>query len=67
MKPHRPVSMILLDVILTVWWILFIAMFFSALIMTEIHKPDGLKGFRGEGMVVIFNLFILYFGRGRMA
>ena len=58
MKPHKPVSMIILDVILTLWWIIFIVMFFGALIMTEVYKPDGLKGFRGEGMVVIFNFLI---------
>ena len=58
MKPRRPVSMIILDAILIVWWIIFIAMFFAALIMTEAYKPDELRGFRGEGMVVIFDFLI---------
>ena len=58
MKPHRLVSMIILDAILTIWWILFVGMFFFVLIMTEVHKPDGWRAFRGEGMAVIFNLLI---------
>ena len=48
MKPRRPVSMIILDGVLIVWWILFVGMFFAALIMTEAYKPDGLRDFVGK-------------------
>ena len=55
MKPRRPVSMILLDVILTLWWILFTVMFFIVLVKT--NRPT-IRGFTAKGLIVIFNFLI---------
>ena len=56
MKPRRPVSMIILDAILIVWWIIFVIVFFTVLIKT--NRPTGIYGFYAKGLVVIFNLLI---------
>ncbi len=56
MKRHRPVSMIILDAILILWWIIFVIMFFTVLIKT--NRPTGIYGFYAKGLVVIFNLLI---------
>ena len=64
MKPRRPVSMIILDVILTLWWIIFVIMFFTVLIKT--NRPTGIYGFYAKGLVVIFNLLISE-GEGKLS
>ena len=55
MKPHRLASMIILDVILTLWWLLFSAMFFTVLAKT--NRPT-IRGFTAKGLIVIFNFLI---------
>ena len=56
MKHRRPVSMVILDMILIVWWIIFIVMFFTVLIKT--NRPTGMYGFYAKGLVVIYNFLI---------
>ena len=55
MKPRRSFSMIILDAVLTLWWIIFAVLFFTVLI--ETNRPT-ISGFRAKGLVVIFNLLI---------
>ncbi len=55
MKPHRSVSMIILDAVLVLWWIIFTVMFFTVLLKT--NRPT-IRGFTAKGLIVIFNLLI---------
>ena len=55
MKPHKPVSMVILDIILTLWWIIFSVMFFTVLLKT--NRPT-IRGFTAKGLIVIFNFLI---------
>ena len=56
MKPHRSVSMIILDAVLILWWIIFVIMFFTVLV--RINRPTGIYGFYAKGLVVVYNLLI---------